>query len=62
MHGRSKCMSGLVFPHFRPARNDFNFGNKRKSHGARFGEHGGGGGGKTITFSFFKNALTIAEV
>ena len=33
--------------YFRPARNAFNFGNKkvRKSHGARSGEYGGGGGG-----------------
>ena len=62
--------------YFRPARNAFNFGNKKKSHGARSGEYagggggggggggraGGGGGGKTVTFSFFKNAVTIAEV
>ena len=27
--------------YFRPARNDFNFGNKKKSHGARSGENGG---------------------
>ena len=27
--------------YFRPARNDFNFGNKKKSHGARSGEYGG---------------------
>ena len=26
--------------YFRPARNDFNFGNKKKSHGARSGEYG----------------------
>ena len=59
--------------YFCPARNAFNFGNKKKSHGARSGEYGGGGGGgggyagrggcgKTVTFSFFKNAVTIAEV
>ena len=56
--------------YFRPARNAFNFGNKKKSHGARSGEYGrggvGGGGGwgaKTVTFFFFfKNAVTIAEV
>ena len=52
--------------YFRPARNAFNFGNKKKSHGARSVEYGGGGGrgggGKTVTFSFFKNAVTIAEV
>ena len=52
--------------YFHPARNAFNFGNKKKSHGARSGEYGGGGGGgggdKTVTFSFFKNAVTIAEV
>ena len=46
--------------YFRPARNDFNFGNKKKSHDARSGEYGGvgggggGGRGKTVTFSFFK--------
>ena len=27
--------------YFRPARNDFNFGNKKKSHGTRSGEYGG---------------------
>ena len=27
--------------YFRPARNDFNFRNKKKSHGARSGEYGG---------------------
>ena len=31
--------------YFRPARNAFNFGTKKKSHGARSGEYGGGGGG-----------------
>ena len=46
--------------YFRPARNDFNFGNKRKSHGQGQGFTGGGGGGgggeggKTVTFSFSK--------
>ena len=39
--------------YFSPARNAFNFGNKKKSHGARSGEYGGWG--KTVTFSFFKN-------
>ena len=48
--------------YFHPARNDFNFGNKKKSHGARSGGGGGGCWGKTVTFSFFKNAITIAEV
>ena len=51
MNGRSKCLSGLVFP---PSKECFNFGNKKKSHGARSGEYGGWG--KTVTFSFFKNA------
>ena len=46
--------------YFRPARNAFNFGNKKKSHGAWSGEYGGWG--KTVTFSVFKNAVTIAEV
>ena len=46
--------------YFRPARNAFNFGNKKKSHGARSGENRGWG--KTVTFSFFKNAVTISEV
>ena len=45
--------------YFRPARNAFNFGNKKKSHGARSGEYGGWG--KTVTFSFFKNAVTRAR-
>ena len=27
--------------YFRQAMNDFNFGNKKNSHGARFGEYGG---------------------
>ena len=34
--------------YFRPARNAFYFGNKKKSHGARSGKYrgwGGGGGG-----------------
>ena len=46
--------------YFRQARNAFNFGNKKKSHGARSGEYGGWG--KRVTFSFFKDAVTIAEV
>ena len=46
--------------YFRPARNDFNF-NKKKSHETRSGEYGEGGG-KTVTFSFFKNAVTVAAV
>ena len=46
--------------YFRPTRNDFNFGNKKKSHGARSGEYAGRG--KQLLFSVFKNAVTIAEV
>ena len=39
--------------YFRPAKNAFNFGNKKKSHGARSGEYGvggGGGGAKQLLF------------
>ena len=57
MNGRSKCLSGLVFP---PSKECFQFRKKKKSHGARSGEYGGWG--KTVTFYFFKNAVTIAEV
>ena len=35
-------------------------GDKKKSHGTRSGEYEVWG--KTVTFSFFKNAVTIAEV
>jgi hypothetical protein len=44
--------------YFRPARKDFNFGNKNKSHGARSGEYGGGavGEAKQLLFLFFKKA------
>ena len=56
MADRSACRDW----YFRPARNAFNFGNKKKSHGARSGDYEGWG--KTVTFSFFKNAVTIAEV
>ena len=52
--------------YFRPARNAFNFGNKKEiTWGKVWGMGGGGGGGgrgKTVTFSFFKNTVTIAEV
>ena len=42
----------------------------KKSHGQGLGNTvgggggggGGGRGGKTVTFSFFKNAVTVAEV
>jgi hypothetical protein len=47
----------LYFP---PARKDFNFGNKKKSHGARSGEYGGEA--KQLLSLFFNNAETIAEV
>ena len=61
MNGRSKCLSGLVFP---PSKECFPF---RKQKEITWGKvwgvgGGGGGGGKTVTFSFFKNAVTIAEV
>ena len=46
--------------YFRPAWNDFNFGNKKKSHGARSGEYGGEA--KQLLFLSSKNAVTIAEV
>ena len=36
--------------YFRPARNDFNFGNKKKSHGASSGEYGVGGEAKHLLF------------
>ena len=42
MNGRSKCLSGLVFP---PSKECFQFRKQKKSHGARSGEYGGGGGG-----------------
>ena len=49
--------------YFCPAIVDFNFESKKKSHGALSGEYGGvGGWSKTVTFSFFKNAVIIAVV
>ena len=33
--------SACRYYHFRPARNDFNFGNRKKSHGTRSEEYGG---------------------
>ena len=47
--------------YFRPAKNAFNFGNKKKSHGATSGEYGGGEA-KQLLFLSSKNAVTIAEV
>jgi hypothetical protein len=46
--------------YFRPARKDFNFGNKKKSHGARSREYGGEA--KQLLLLFSKNAETIADV
>ena len=46
--------------YFRPARNYFNFENIKKSHWARNREYGRWG--KTVTFSFFKKAVTVSEV
>ena len=63
MNGRSKCLSGLVFP---PSKECFQFQKQKEiTWGKVWGIRGGGGGGgwgKTVTFSFFKNAVTIAEV
>ena len=62
MAGPSACRDW----YFRPARNAFNFGNKKKSHGARSVGGGGGEVGRGLRqnsyFSFLKNAVTIAEV
>ena len=44
--------------YFRPARNPFNFGNKKKSHGARSGEYGGGGGGGEAKQLLFLSSKT----
>ena len=46
--------------YFRPARNAFNFGNKKKSHGARSGggEGGGGGGGGEAKQLLFLSSKT----
>ena len=57
MNGRSKCLLGLVFP---PSKECFQFRKQKESHWKRSGEYGGWG--KTVTFSFFKNVVTIAEV
>ena len=52
-----KCLSGLVFP---PSKECFQF---RKQKEITWGKVWGiRGWGKTVTFSFFKNAVTIAEV
>ena len=69
MNGRSKCLSGLVFP---PSKECFQFQFRKQKEitwgkvwgirGWGGGGGGGGGWGKTVTFSFFKNAVTIAEV
>ena len=65
MNGRSKCLMGLVFP---PSKECFQFRKQIKiTWGKVWGIPGGGRGegggeGKTVTFSFFKNAVTIAEV
>ena len=57
MNGRSKCLSGLVFP---PRKECFQFRKQKKiTWGKVLGIRGWG---KTIAFSFFKNAVTIAEV
>ena len=57
INDRSKCLSGLVFP---PSKECFQF---RKQKEITWGKVWGiRGWGKTVTFSFFKNAVTIAEV
>ena len=45
--------------YFRPARNAFNFGNKKKSHGARSGEYVGWG--KTPTFRVISRTVNLAS-
>ena len=47
--------------YFRPARNAFNFGNKKKSHGARSGEYGVGGGGGGGGWSEAKQLLFLSS-
>ena len=60
MNGRSKCLSGLVFP---PSKECFQFRKQKEiTWGNKVGGGGGGGGAKQLPFSFFKNAITIAEV
>jgi hypothetical protein len=46
--------------YFRPARKDFNFGNKKKSHEQGL-ENTGVGGGKTVTFPLML-ALMLARI
>ena len=54
MNGSSKCLSGLVFP---PSKECLQF---RKQKEITWGKVWGiRGWGKTVTFSFFKNAVTI---
>ena len=53
--------------YFRPARNEFNFENKKKLHRARSWEYWGGGGGgggggargKTVTFLFLQKRRNV---
>ena len=55
----------IAYWYFCPARNDFNFGSKKKLHEARSGEYGVGGGGgeaKQLLFLSSKNTVTITEV
>ena len=57
MNGRSKCLSELVFP---PSKECFQF---RKQKEITWGKVWGiRGVRQNVTFSFFKNAVTIAEV
>ena len=57
MNSRSKSLSGLVFP---TSKELFQFRKHKKNHiGQDLGTTGGEA--KTVTFSFFQNAVSISE-